>query len=97
MARYFHLDKGTIARTLKKMEDSGYITRIVDPENRRAFRISLTEKGYQIAPEICAIDQKWEEIVSHGLTQEERTHLHSFLHNVAETSILTIEKIEENL
>lgn len=94
MARYFHLDKGTIARTVKKMEDAGYIIRKVDPDNRRAFRISLTEKGHKIAPEICAIDLKWEEVVSQCLNQEERRLFLSFLHKVAETSVSAIANLE---
>lgn len=94
MARYFHLDKGTIARTVKKMEDAGYIIRKVDPDNRRAFRISLTEKGHKIAPEICEIDLKWEEVVSQCLNQEERRLFLSFLHKVAETSVSAIANLE---
>ena len=94
MARYFHLDKGTIARTVKKMEDAEYISRRVDPDNRRAFRLSLTRKGYQMAPEIIAIDQEWEQAVSSQLTKEEKEHLHVLLRQVASSSIQTIRALE---
>ena len=96
MARFFHLDKGTIARTVKKMEDAGYIKRTVDPENRRAYRISLTEKGVRIAPEIMEIDRKWEEAVTVDLPKKERDTLLSFLQSVAGTSIRTIENLERD-
>jgi len=42
LVRHYHLDKGTIARAVKKLEDAGYIRRIIDPTNRRAVRLFLT-------------------------------------------------------
>src|SRR5665647_11790 len=56
LVRYYHLDKGTIARAVKKLEDSGYIRRIVDPANRRAVRLFLTEKGEKVGAVLQAID-----------------------------------------
>lgn len=94
MARFFHLDKGAIARTLKKMEDSGYISRIVDPDNRRAFRISLTEKAYKIAPDISAIEEQWEVRITRGLSPDEQARYLSFLHNAADNSIIAIKNLE---
>ena len=96
MARYFHLDKGTIARTVKKMEDAGLISRHVDPENRRALCLSLTRKGSEIAPEILAIDQEWEQTISSGLSDGEKEQMLALLKHVAESSIKTIRKLEGN-
>jgi DNA-binding MarR family transcriptional regulator len=50
LVRHYHLDKGTIARAVRKLEDAGYIRRITDPGNRRAVRLFLTEKGEGVAP-----------------------------------------------
>jgi DNA-binding MarR family transcriptional regulator len=94
MARHFHLDKGTIARTVRKMEDAGYILRSVDPTNRRAFRLSLTEKGIHIAPEIMAIDRIWQETVCAGLSDSERQSFLSLLHQVTSDSLIAIEILE---
>lgn len=94
MARYFHLDKGTIARTVKKMEDAGYVYKYVDPDNRRAFRLTLTEKGYQVAPEIITIDQDWKQAVCISLTEKEQETLHTLLRKIAESSIITITSLE---
>jgi DNA-binding MarR family transcriptional regulator len=38
-------DKGTVARSLKQLETSGFIRRETDLEDRRQKRIHLTEKG----------------------------------------------------
>jgi DNA-binding MarR family transcriptional regulator len=38
-------DKGSIARSIRKLEDNGFITRTIDENNRRQNMISLTDKG----------------------------------------------------
>jgi MarR family transcriptional regulator, temperature-dependent positive regulator of motility len=84
--RHYHLDKGTIARAVKKLEDAGYIRRIMDPDNRRAVRLFLTEKGERVEPELKAIDQEWEDRVCAGLSPEERGRLNTLMRIVAENS-----------
>lgn len=41
-------DKGTVARSLKQLEESGIIVRTVDAEDRRQKLIHLTEKGRRL-------------------------------------------------
>ncbi len=38
-------NKGSIARSIKKLEDNGFIERTIDKHNRRQNIISLTKKG----------------------------------------------------
>ncbi|BDZ70782.1 MarR family winged helix-turn-helix transcriptional regulator [Methanobacterium petrolearium] len=52
LAKMFHIDKGTIARSIQKLEDKKLVQRVQDPVNRRRYRLSLTEKGEKIIPEI---------------------------------------------
>ena len=71
LVRHYHLDKGTIARAVRKLEDGGYIRRITDPGNRRAVRLFLTEKGEHAIPLLQAINREWENQISAGLSNEE--------------------------
>lgn len=57
IARKFQIDKGAVARSVKKLEDREFIRRIPDPENRRKYLIFLTEKGEQTIPELNAIEK----------------------------------------
>ena len=41
-------DKGTVARSLKQLEETGIIVRTVDTEDRRQKLIHLTEKGHRL-------------------------------------------------
>ena len=46
------LDNALLTRNLRKLEDSKYIERIEDNENRRQNKIKLTMKGYKLAIKI---------------------------------------------
>ncbi|BDZ68016.1 hypothetical protein GCM10025860_14640 [Methanobacterium ferruginis] len=52
LAGMFYIDKGTIARSIQKLEDKELVQRVQDPVNRRRYKLSLTEKGEGIIPEI---------------------------------------------
>jgi DNA-binding MarR family transcriptional regulator len=91
LVRHYHLDKGTIARAVKKLEDAGYIRRITDPENRRAVRLFLTTKGEQVAPVLQAIDHEWEELACTGLSKGERETLNTLMRTVAENSHMSMQ------
>jgi DNA-binding MarR family transcriptional regulator len=39
------LDASTVSRHVKSLEDSGYVARSGDPQDRRASRVELTDRG----------------------------------------------------
>jgi DNA-binding MarR family transcriptional regulator len=92
LARHYHLDKGTIARAVRKLEDGGYIRRITDPDNRRAVRLFLTERGDHAIPLLHGINREWETVISAGLSTEERTTLHSLMKRVARECFVILQK-----
>jgi len=97
LVRHFFLDKGTIARAARKLEAAGYISRIVDPGNRRAVRIFLTEKGEDIIPRLIAIEREWASRVSNGLSAEEREQAENLIRRIARNSHMTIQNIGDQV
>lgn len=89
IAELFYLDKGTVARAVRKLEDSGYICRTQDPDNRRAHRLSLTTKGKNIVPYIKEIANKWDEDVCKGFSSEDLDIFNSLLRTICERSLLS--------
>jgi MarR family transcriptional regulator, temperature-dependent positive regulator of motility len=87
LVRHFHIDKGSIARSVKKLEDTGFIRRITDPDNRRAVRLFLTEKGEQVAPEIMRIDREWEELSYAGLSDDEREQFSALILRILKNNL----------
>ena len=65
------MTKGTIASTLRKLEDNSYILRELVPNNRRKYSLSLTEKGRKMVPKVIEIDKKWEEDMNCEFINEE--------------------------
>lgn len=65
----FCQSKGNIAKVLKKLEDEGYIKREVNPENRRKYMLTTTDKANELVPKIRQISKDWE--VEVGLTDED--------------------------
>lgn len=46
----FCQSKGTVAKTLRKLEDKGYIERIINKDNRRKYILKLTKKREEVIP-----------------------------------------------
>ena len=61
--------KASIAKSLKKLEEQGYIKREVNPDNRRKYMLNTTPKGDEIVPKIRQISKDWEKEV--GITDED--------------------------
>ena len=59
----FGQSKGNIAKILKKFEDEGYIKRKTNPDNRRKYMLTTTEKGNELVPKIRKISKEWEKEV----------------------------------
>lgn len=70
LANMFGQSKGNIAKVLKKFEDSGYIKREINPENRRKYMLNTTEKGNELVPKYRQISREWEKEV--GITESDK-------------------------
>lgn len=66
-----NIDKGTTARAIKKLEDEGYIIREIDEDDKRAYKIFLTEKAKEIKKGFFEILRQWNDILTSGLNVEE--------------------------
>ncbi|MDK2974330.1 MAG: hypothetical protein PWP08_701 [Methanofollis sp.] len=86
LAAHFSIDKGTVARAVRRMEENGLLTRTPDPENRRRFRLFLTEEGEALVPKILAADREWEDALLSGLSGEERGEVLATIRMLAERS-----------
>ena len=85
LCEYFKLDKGSVAKGAKLLAELDYIRREVDENDRRQYRLFLTEKGEKFIPTIYSFLQKWCDRITDGLSDEERFML-----------IRLLERMEEN-
>lgn len=66
------IDDALTTRAMKSLESKGYILRQKSPSDKRSYRITLTEKGLKIQPIIIEILKKWTDIISKGMSKEEK-------------------------
>ncbi|AKB25789.1 Transcriptional regulator, MarR family [Methanosarcina sp. MTP4] len=71
-ARMYKIDKATVARAIKKLEETGYVYRKQDAEDKRAYNVILTEKGKDIEAKMKEVAIKWNNIVLAGFSEEEK-------------------------
>lgn len=67
-----NIDKGTTARAIKKLEIQGFITRVNDDKDKRAYRIFLTEKALRHKNDIFKVAKNWEKNITKNLTHDEK-------------------------
>ena len=82
-----HVDKATTTRTITKLVKLGYVRRERDLEDLRAYRLFVTQKARDIAPEIWKILQSWTTILAEGLTDEEKERALSLLHHMRNNAL----------
>nr|WP_295161614.1 MarR family transcriptional regulator [uncultured Methanobrevibacter sp.] len=68
-----NINKGSVARSIKKLEDKGLIKREIDENNRRQNKISLTQDGEETLNEAVKILKQWEDevILDKGYIEKE--------------------------
>jgi len=85
-----NVDKATTARAVKKLEQEGYITRIIDDSDKRAYRLCLTNKAINIRPDIIEILTNWRSTLTKGFTEEEKAQALTLLERMSFNACLAI-------
>jgi DNA-binding MarR family transcriptional regulator len=83
LSDFLKIDKATTAKAVKKLEEEGYVARDVDDMDKRAYRVYLTPKGWEILPIIEKNIRDWERLVTDGLSKEESRLLEGLLEKMA--------------
>ncbi len=61
------MDRSGVSRAFKDFEEKGLIIREVDESNKRAYKITLTEKGIETAEFIIQKEKEWDDMVCEEL------------------------------
>ncbi|HOJ77040.1 MAG TPA: MarR family transcriptional regulator [Bacillota bacterium] len=75
IARLMDISPATIAVSLKKLEKSGYIRKVMDEADNRFNQITITAKGNQIVEQSKRIFEATEHELFEGFTEEEKVTL----------------------
>jgi len=73
------IDRTTMGGLIDRLEKEGLVARRTHPDDRRAYRICLTEKGKALEPELTPLATRAQEIFIGRLDQQEVETLKSLL------------------
>ncbi len=87
IACQMYIDKGTVTRRTKQLEERGYIRREISPSDRRKNNLFLTAEGEALVPVIRGHLRTWAEGITRDLDDEERVLLVSLLDRMIHTKV----------
>jgi len=77
ISQIIRVDKATITRAITRLIDEGYVSRVRDEDDRRAYKVFLTKKGKGIKRDILAIAKRWDDIILANLDQDQHEAVRS--------------------
>ena len=83
LARRVAIEQPTMVRTIDRLERDGLVTRTPDPEDGRAIRITLTERGSALRDQLVPLADGVNRRATAGLSQEEVATLRRLLARIA--------------
>lgn len=83
IAERCNINKGAVARSIRKLEDMGLVMRQVDENNRRQNKVSLTSKGEETLEKSLDVLHQWEEEVILDEGYVDRQLLQTILRDIA--------------
>jgi DNA-binding MarR family transcriptional regulator len=83
LSNHLKIDKGSIAKSINKLEDESYVKRSDDSNDKRAYKVFLTEKALAVIPVILETINSWEEMITSDLSDSEKTMVEQLLCKMA--------------
>lgn len=81
------LDKSVIAKTVTKLEETGFLVRTTNAKDKRTYDIRPTEKAWEVYPAVKEqVDESFRRM-THQMTDEERGEFKRLLSLAADASI----------
>lgn len=92
LASMFRVNKATTARAIEKLVKEGYVVKKRDEADNRAYKIYLTKKGQESEPKLRSTFKQLTDILSTGLTEQERKTAMRLLEKMTQNILVANEK-----
>ena len=71
LSEVLNIDKATTCRAIKKLEEAEFLTRVKDKNDKRAYKLHLTQKSKDMEESIRGVLRICEDHISKNLSEEE--------------------------
>lgn len=82
----FALDKASVARGARRLEEMGHLHRTQDQQNRRQYQLFLTPAGEEMRRHISAAYDRFQQQLSRDVSDEDWARLASLLRRLEDNS-----------
>ena len=79
LANFIGIDTGAITRLIDRVVAKNLVARAADPEDRRSFKLTLTDEGRALTPKLAAIADRNDAAFFNVLSPAERRQFKEFL------------------
>lgn len=83
LAELLDIGKAAISRAVASLESKGYIKRMREPDDKRAYNVYLTDKALAVSNKIEAAYHRLYEAAKMNITAEEAHNLETLLEKIA--------------
>lgn len=92
LAQASGFDKGTTAKGVKKLAELGFLRRECDAEDKRVVRLFCSEAAKEMLALVDSSKNAWKEILTEGMSPEEKEQAERLMKRMAENAIQYIWK-----
>ncbi len=86
LSRELFIDKATTTKAVAKLIEGGFIEKVADHDDRRAFKLYITPRGSEISKEVRELAYSFKDEILEGCTLEDY-----------ETTLKVLNKVFENM
>ena len=77
-------DRHNITRILKQLDKRGYIEKLHDKKDKRAFRVYLSPAGRSLLGELKQVVLKHRDRLSNGFSKDDLLNIRDYLHRIVD-------------
>ncbi len=86
LAESTYKDQGNLTRMIDKLVEKGYLSKIPDEQDRRAYKLFAAPKAKDMVRKIIPVSSRHNEKLTENFTEEERSQLNRLLNKLYENT-----------
>lgn len=79
LSELLQINKAATARGIKSLEQKGFVYRIIDEKDRRAYKVYTTDKGKSCKEKMYTVRKGWTDLMAEGMDEETFNTIYNYL------------------
>ncbi len=87
LSEIIKIDKSTTARAIKNLLKNGFVTKEVDKNDRRSYKLYPTQKALEVKEIVLKNARKWDKILLSGFSKDEENFIRKGLETMVNNAL----------